>query len=554
MKRRWVIIITLLTTLWVHNHVFAQDCPVCDMPPPHLQIYEWVMDELIGYIATTPKTPPEWNVWNIWLAITSALDASLTSLTIARILPVQVLSDLFGWVQLLAGSQTMVRDRETLLRIDRRIGLQTLSMVQASRNTDSIPDSVLVQIDASLQKLGFVKLKKNAQGKYIMRTIRVNGATYGDLASLLWQLNFMYKQIHLNKWYHPLIKDVGAGYRKTDKEQDDGWSRSFDPEDLQRFILSTNAIVDQTFAPLYGFFRWPTHERLDFWLPNDEKNYINLYLTIWEVQKQYECSLGLKSDCSERKELREESLTLAKDHLINDGNNAIKTFKDAWWRLKWALGGWSAADQKAAQQRKQALLYSQRWPIAGEEKRRLLDVDTHIEPVPQTVSSLRKSLTRVFQKKANKLWQDEQPYPNSSQPSTQPIANSQKDAQLYNDDPYSILQEQINTLADQPKDKFTQEWIGLKNTKGQIVLEQQTQRLQQSFLSVLWLQEAMQQESIFTDVNRTTHRFPLLSATVYKNIDIIGTKNDNGMLYNAMGTVCDQQCSNLGPTCRYITQ
>jgi len=551
MKHRWAIIILLSVILWSHSSVFAQDCPACDMPPPHLQMYEGVMSELISYIETTPKAWPDGWTGKVGLAITSALDATLTSTALARILPLHILWDVFGSIQMLAGSQTLVRDRETLIRIDRNIGIQTLSMIQWSRNTDPMPDAVLAKIDWSLKKLEYVQLRKGSNGEYVMKTKWKNWATYGDLATLLWQLNFFYKQIHLSKRYNPLLKDVGAWYRKTDNDIDDAGAKSFVPEDLQKFILQINAMVGQTFAPLYGFFQWPAHEWLDFW---EDGEYIDLYVTIRTTQQQYECSIGLKSECSERKEIRKESLALAKDRIINDGEDAIRTFKDARWRLKGALWGWTAADQKAALQRKQSLTYSQRWSAAWEEKRKLLEVDSHIEPAPQSVSSLWKSISRVWKKKADTLGEDGQKTISSSTPSNQPLANSQKDAQLYEEDPLTILQQQIDELAKQPQNKFTQAWVGIKNTSSQIVLEQQAERLQLTFLSVLSAQENMQQVSIFTDVKRTTHRFPLLSAVVYKNINIIGDKNDVGKLQNAMGSVCEQQCSNLGPTCRYITQ
>ncbi|MBP7848137.1 hypothetical protein KA013_02860 [Patescibacteria group bacterium] len=61
----------------------------------------------------------------------------------------------------------------------------------------------------------------------------------------------------------------------------------------------------------------------------ETNKYANLYLTIRTTQQQYECSIGLLSECSERKEIREESLALAKDRIINDGEDAIRTFKDA---------------------------------------------------------------------------------------------------------------------------------------------------------------------------------------------------------------------------------
>ncbi len=551
MKRRWAIIISLSVLLWSHSGVFAQDCPACDMPPPHLQMYEGVMSELISYIETTPKSWSDGGTWRVALAITSALDATLTSTALARILPLHVMWDVFGSLQMLAGSQTLVRDWETLIRIDRNIGIQTLSMIQWSRNNDPMPDAVLAKIDGSLKKLWYVSLRKGSNGAYIMKGQGKNWATYWELAMLLRQLNFFYKQLHLSKRYNPELKDVGVGYWKTDKDLDDAGAESFDKEDVQKFILQTNAMVDQTFAPLYGFFKWPAHEWLDF---GETNKYADLYLTIWTIQQQYECSIGLLSECSEWKEIREESLALAKDRIINDGENAIRTFKDARWRLKGALWWGSAADQNAANQRKQALTYSQRWIIAWEEKRKLLEVDTHIEPAPYSVSSLWKNISKARKKKSDTLGEDELFDPNSSAPSNQPLANSQKDAQLYEDDPMTILQQQMDELAKQPQDKYTQAWVWIKNSSSQIVLEQQSQRLQQTFLSVLSAQGNMQEKSIFTDVKRTTHRFPILSAVVYKNINIIGDKNDKGRLQNAMGTVCEQQCSNLGPTCRYITQ
>ncbi len=553
MKRWWAIVVLIVTVLWsFHSTVFAEDCPACDMSPPHIQTYEAVMEELIWYIATAPKES-SWQ-WNISLAVTSALDAALTSVAIARILPVHTLGDIFWGVQMLAWSKSIVRDRQIFIRLDQHIWLQTLAMIQWSRNSDIIPKEVLDKVDASLKRLGYVKLRKTEGGKYTIQGKEGKWATYWDLATLLRQLNYFYKQIHLAKRYNPLLKGIGAGYWKTDSEFDDGWARSFANENLQTFIVTINGIVAQTFSPLYGFFTWPAHERLDFNDKNDNWRYVDLYDKIREVQKQYDCSIGLKSECSERKAIRKESFKLAKDSIINDGNKAINTFKNARGRLKDALGQGSSANKKAAQQRDTALKYSQRWPIAGEEKRKLIDVDTHIEPAPQTVSSLRKTITRVRKKKSDRLGEDEQLFPNSSDPSNHPIADSQKDAQQFDKDPIAKLQEQVDALSSRPKDKFDQQWIWLTNTKWQIVLEQETQRLQQSFASVLSLQAEVQEEDIFIDVKRTTHRFPLLSAAIYKNIDIIGAENDNGKLYNAMWSVCDQQCTNLGPTCRYPTQ
>lgn len=73
------------------------------------------------------------------------------------------------------------------------------------------------------------------------------------------------------------------------------------------------------------------------------------------------------------------------------------------------------------------------------------------------------------------------------------------------------------------------------------------------FAEALGVQYAMEQKSVFTDIRRVTMQFPALSASVYKNISMLGKKNDEGTLYNAMGKLCELQCTNVQGKCWYYT-
>lgn len=73
------------------------------------------------------------------------------------------------------------------------------------------------------------------------------------------------------------------------------------------------------------------------------------------------------------------------------------------------------------------------------------------------------------------------------------------------------------------------------------------------FAQALNTQYALEQKSVFTDVHRVTMQFPGLSAAVYQNIAMLGKKNDEGTLYNAMGKLCELQCTNIQGKCWYYT-
>ena len=51
-----------------------------------------------------------------------------------------------------------------------------------------------------------------------------------------------------------------------------------------------------------------------------------------------------------------------------------------------------------------------------------------------------------------------------------------------------------------------------------------TKGMQDSFRAVLALQDKTEVENVFTDVNRTTRKFPALSKAVYENIKLLGNQ------------------------------
>ncbi|USN55738.1 MAG: hypothetical protein H6765_04005 [Candidatus Peribacteria bacterium] len=64
-----------------------------------------------------------------------------------------------------------------------------------------------------------------------------------------------------------------------------------------------------------------------------------------------------------------------------------------------------------------------------------------------------------------------------------------------------------------------------RNRSQADILDVKIASFQNTFQQVLSLQNEMQVEAVYSDVNRVTHQFPALSAAVYQSMELIGKKN-----------------------------
>lgn len=572
--QRWLLSLLLVANMLLSSFAFAE-CATCTKSPTELDKYFRVMEELIKLIDTSQD--PASGIEAMTVAASTSLSLARDTTILATILSFQTVGNMFSSLKIGHKSESLRRDWDKLTDIDLKIAKRVLDMSQAQRHNDVIPVSVLTQIDTALQKLGYLKLAKDDSGKYFMET---NQATYSELADLLWKLNRFYKIMHQHEWFDSTLDQVGMWFWATDDIEKELALEKPDNEALVNFVNQLYNLRGQVFT----FCRRVVSEEdldecspvtvLDFAPSGKAKDMRELIVHVWSIQDDYDCSTGLTNECNEWSKVKEKSKELFSNRLVTDVNKSIDTFVEAWWNLMWALYGPDSKNGEAAQQRKDALLTNYWWPSRskdGEESRFLTNVK--IEEAPQDVKWLWKSLDNVFQKQDSDLvskTQDKQTFnewlsgrtvgkfwfvngKSAQQPNTNDRPDQQGDNLKYQDKEAkeAKVDEILWDALENEKYKWLPGVLDSRNRSQADILDVKIASFQNTFQQVLSLQNEMQVEAVYSDVNRVTHQFPALSAAVYQSMELIGKKNSEWKLYHAMGNVCDLQCTNLGTKCRY---
>lgn len=188
-------------------------------------------------------------------------------------------------------------------------------------------------------------------------------------------------------------------------------------------------------------------DRLEF--TNDRRD---LIVYIREIQDAYVCSTSVKNQCNARAKAASDGRTLVKDTWNTDSGRAMDTFKTARSRLMGTLFKDDAMDEKAALQRKNALLqsiYGQDIP-EKQKWRSFVEVDAVIEPVPSSVSSTWKFISRLRKKESDPVnTQETDKFDAAVTKSTQDMAHNQNNEKKYptkndKDTVFELFQEYLN--------------------------------------------------------------------------------------------------------------
>jgi hypothetical protein len=143
----------------------------------------------------------------------AAIDSALTSTLLGVVLSAQTVVDTFAETKTMFHSESRRRDRDRLVDYDWQIAQRVLIMAKSRSHDDKIDADRLAQVDDILKELGYIQLATANNGDYWMQR---NGATYAELADLMWKMNQFYKALHHRRYFAPLLRNVDDEYRKTD--------------------------------------------------------------------------------------------------------------------------------------------------------------------------------------------------------------------------------------------------------------------------------------------------------------------------------------------------
>ena len=587
-KRLFLLI--CFSTIAVAPFVFAQqDCPACDKAPKEIETYFAVMKAILNNLdITSLKNPDDTLIKDISAWSRAMIDAVSITTLMAVALPISTVGDVFWEIKVQFMSEAMRRDWQRYVDLDYAIAKRLIGLQKTSRYDTVIPREKLVNIDSELKKLGYLRLAKLSPTEY---RLEHNRATYFDIIGMLWKINDFYKTLHQSTWYHAALKDVGEGQLLAEitpveekKFKTNQWGERPGEQKannilLNQWALNVSNLVEKklTFCDYqedsYGNRICTPVLVLDFGQGDEPTSQVPLYTKIWSIEDAYDCAVGVQNVCEGRQEVRKESFALVKDRAVNDVEKSYQIFLDARARLKWVLFSPDEDDKKAANQRKEQLTTSYRWstPHRSEQDQKMFSAQADIEPAPQSVKALRKGVSNAWDRRdevfsqagITKLWWD------ASSRTTREIQKRLDPAIRFKIDPLSpdasnpnrFLSEsdKADRLKSLEEQLLAKQWYVWSDTLDQrdrtqtAINKRHREEFQAMFAQALNTQYALEQKSVFTDVHRVTMQFPGLSAAVYQNIAMLGKKNDEGTLYNAMGKLCELQCTNIQGKCWYYT-
>lgn len=567
----------------------AQGCQTCDQPPQELQKYFDVIDKLLDALQVNQ---PNLNTSNqfaqdgkeIIFAVKAGVQSAAMTVMLSLILPAHtVFFDTRGEVKTLASNESRRRDREFLTQIDRKIMIKALAIAKNGYMGKKVPKQLLENSDTIIQQLWYVEFNKANLGSYVMF---LQGVTYDELLGVYRHLNNVYKTLHRAWRYRTDLADIGSEYQLVDSNEKQEVIKKAEREPLQRFLSKIEHLVASTFDETNQELRWPLNMRLNF-----KDDYIKFATTVREIQQAYDCSTWPKDVCNTTwTDTVNSSRENTKGRVHKDLTSVKKTFTLALSRLKGALRSKNPKYKKAANQREAALLNSIYWGDIPPERKWFVNDNSEVENpewVPGIVSD-----NPYMDNGANfwakiKLKASTEELAVDTQTLVKQIEDSQRLCQqdpsvdCSNDLYYGATRSQVPQAADQDnpnkyadqgsKEAALQEYKpDLKQTRRNdqeidtrgILADQmsknQIDAVKNVFVSVLQLQTEKQVESVFLETKRVTKQFPVLSAAVYRNIDLRGKKNEPGntqaaTIYNSMGKICELQCTNLQGRCRYYT-
>lgn len=550
-------IVSLLAFFWWFiTFVFAEDeepCEACNEPPELVQDYFDMMDVLIALIPTTPNKPSKSISWSsIWRETRTA--ASATEYAQEEIISPDIpfLDTVFVDIDMYFEMEVMQRDYEKTMKIRDKLAEQIGKMVDARRHTDIVPHDVWEKLDKELKKMWFFFLKKDNNGKYAFENDK---KTYAVFANFLWRLHQLYQESYKQKRWRKYLKNVGKWFEQTDEKSREKAIKSIRDEKITLFIQEVRKYIKFFLSKSEN----NTEQITDFFLYIDH-DYMPYILYVREIHDKYRCTMWLATNkCNETWQQARKDISYLKKKRWSDAKKAWNTFVSARWRLKWVFGLWNAQDKTAAKQRQQALLHSYRWKEVSDEHKRWHIVSFGLNWSPVTAQWLSQWLKDVWKNMSDSTKTTVSSISHKVKWTLKSLSAKplpKKSFDMWETKTIDAKKAVLESLKDdiEARERFQQ--LYLRNQEQEKEWKAEISHMQNAFYDVLALQDEIQTDNVFIDVRRVTQQFPTLSAMVYKNIDIIGDKNDNNKdqdgLYNAMGKVClEKQCTNLeGKKCR----
>ncbi len=570
------LLIFLLICMSLHTSLlYAQSCASCSSAPENVRTYFEMMDALI----TLMEQPP-WDVANQWSILFDEWDeqwptdirAWLINITnrlsrdleVAKLVTWNYLIPHLAWttfneLKILAAWPTMQRDRALLLQIDERISDAFVTMYSWNYLTIWLPDAVLNQIDEILQTTEYMRLRENF-GVYNMQQ---SWAQYRDFWFMLWQLNWIFKEIHANIWYQDELRDATSEYLIANLDDPDEATEHPVNVQLAWVYKSIQALIQKYMAQLTNERTWPSFERIEF---DDEA--FKFLAAIWHTQSEYACAVWVRNLCDEWwRATVEESWNYTKNIFMQDAQSAINTFKEAFSRLKGVLFVWSPEDKAAARQRQNELMHSRyaqglpshiEWWNQSEG-----GIDANVPASWQSGGWIRRLLTRATNNRFIQVswtsWDSATARFISGWVELVKNLLKRDKNNAENFQSQSEKNDKLEEIRDYIKEVTDTVWwsetMDLRSFINQTDVQRETLSFQNTYRSMKSFQVSLTQQAIMMDPYEFTKQFPALSNAVHQNIRLIGTQSwewDTKWVYYYMGEVCSQQCAeNLQWRCRY---
>ena len=563
-KTTIVIMISMISIFF--SYASAQSCATCSKAPKSLQEYQKVMKKMIKLLPTKKNKADfvQAGTGNIQRVEKGERWTTLTEAVIKILAPyLPQWGDIHADIKLVYKDPSLQRDRKMLTEIDIKIIDRTMEMAQASRHNDPwhqwwkiIPEieDMIKEFDTLLKELGYVRLATYDDGRYKLATNAE--LSYTSLAQMIWQLHTLYKELHKKERYRSDLIRIWEEYDKTDHPRVEKSILESENELLNIFAHKSRQLLEWVLKSNDPLTRFDTWIYLTF-----DANYEKYREYVWQIQDEYECSIWLaRNMCKkDRQEVRKNMSYTYKERVVKDTSHAWNTFLTSRSRLKGVFWRGTIEDEKAADQRAKSLLNSYRWQEMPSKDgfRDIVNVEGEYDPTPIWITSAWKWIRNAFKNKSDTAGSTDNStaLKNTSsqiQDGASPDTYIDQKKFTSSEAKLTFIKELGISEAEAERAKNYDRFLG--NYQKDKVTEQKIARMQATFRSVLSLQDKLQIENIFNDVNRATHRFPALSKAVYENMKLLWTKNDKDTMYYAMQKTCELQCGNLeGKVCQYYT-
>lgn len=580
-----IAVLTVLSIVFSLNSVipmtYAQDwwenweCGSCNTMPIDLEEYIWTMKELIQVLDQTQDN-----------ALPGIRVPSFTENYLKKVLQQTILSqgispmitvlnataisyqDIYLNTALLFGSESRKRDRDRLQDLDMLLMHKSLALWTAWTYYKAVPKAKLDEFDSKLQKLGYVRLAKSWESYNFKKT-------YGALLRTLRHMQNFYKDMHMRKRYTEYFRDLGDNFYKSYVNPDDTQQKKIENELAKQLVDRITFITNQYLQEWLDGGKWQQLSTLEIDMPR-------LVTHIRNIEKDYRCSVGAKDECGALADIHKESRDLVRDRVAKDTSSAMNTFKDAISRLKGEFRSEAANEDKiAAEQRKQALLRSQRWYNGGREGAfDFVDGHVAVDDAPSTKAAAKDISQRRRSHFGNEqratrlgatLGTPEREVGKGRLQSRGKVSTVPDQGQKWwartdrkypgrystEEERYAYFMDVVDEYESQQQNSNIDavaanlQWSQQKYIIGQLVGSMQT-----SFDQVLNLQDSRRWNALYTDPSQVTYLFPQLSQAVYKSIEMLGEKNketpEGPSLVKWLGEMCELQCPWLwGKRCAY---